>query len=100
MYTHLFSILFEGEHIIVILKQRLPTIVKCVRHHPKRVHITARATALAEDVLGSEVVQGWVGIEVTACVPLLECKRGLVVVTKSEHNNGTLVSISITPYNH
>lgn len=69
--------MLEGEHVVVALEERPPSIVDGIAEHPIGEYITESRTVLGEDVLGGQVVQGWVSVEWSTRVPFTILKRSL-----------------------
>ena len=75
--AHLFNILFEREHVILALIERFSVVVGSVAEHAVGVNVAHLTAGLGEDVLGSKVVEGRVGVQGTTLVPLTKLKGHL-----------------------
>ena len=75
--THLFNVLLVRQHIIVALVKGFSLVVSGEGQHAEGVDVAAFAARLGEDVLRSEVVQGRVGVQGAAAVPLTKLEGDL-----------------------
>ena len=74
---YLFNVLFEGEHVVLALVEWFSVVVGSIAEHAKGVNVTQFIAGLGEDVLGSKVVEGRVGVQRTTFVPLTKLKGHL-----------------------
>ena len=75
--VYLFNVLFEGEHVVLALVEWFSVVVGSIAEHAKGVNVTQFIAGLGEDVLGSKVVEGRVGVQRTTFVPLTKLKGHL-----------------------
>ena len=75
--AYLFNVLFEGEHVVLALVEWFSVVVGSIAEHAKGVNVTQFIAGLGEDVLGSKVVEGRVGVQRTTFVPLTKLKGHL-----------------------
>ena len=74
MYMYLLHVRLECQHVVVILTEGFSLIVDGIAEHTKGVDITELTAVLREDVLWSQVVQGWVCVDMLTRVPLAKLK--------------------------